>query len=128
MTGKVMVTGSRSWGTVDNDDRRMAFHLRTRLRGRTLVHGACPSGADKMADGWAKANGHPVERHPADWNKYGKSAGFIRNAEMVASLDPSTDIVLVFWDGESRGTLHATRLARKAGLTVIDIGHTSEEA
>lgn len=128
MTGKVMVTGSRSWGTMSRDRERVNFHLRLRTRGRTLVHGACPNGADKLADDWARTNDHPVERHPADWNKHGKRAGFIRNAEMVASLDPETDLVLVFWDGESRGTLHAARLARKAGLTVIDIGHTSEDA
>jgi hypothetical protein len=128
MTSRVMVTGSRSWGTMDNDRRRLNFWLRVKcLRtGATLIHGACPRGADKMADDWARANKHPVERYPADWDTHGKRAGFIRNAEMVALLGPD-DTVLTFWDGESRGTLHAAKLARKRGLYVIDVGHSTEE-
>ena len=85
----------------------------------TLVHGACPQGPDRWADEWAKQFGVPCERHPADWTTYGKRAGFVRNAEMVATLDPAhADYVLAFWDGESKGTKHTIDLALKAKINI----------
>lgn len=45
-----------------------------------------------------------------EWNKYGKSAGFIRNQPIIDNCD----MVLVFWDGESCGTADAIAKAKKA--------------
>jgi hypothetical protein len=82
-----------------------------------VVHGACPTGADAMANTWAKDYGFPAERHPADWTGYGKSAGFIRNAEMVTL---GADLCLVFRQkgAADRGTDHCASLAEKAGIPV----------
>lgn len=53
---------------------------------------------------------------PAEWNKYGKKAGYIRNAQMLEIGKP--DLVLAFWDGVSRGTKMMIDLAKKAGVEV----------
>lgn len=77
----------------------------------TLVHGDC-QGADRLAEDVALELGITnIERHPADWDRHGKAAGPIRNAQMVDSLD-GTDKILAFWDGKSKGTQHTIKYAR----------------
>ncbi len=49
-----------------------------------------------------------------DWDKYGKSAGFIRNKDII----DNADMVLAFWDGTSKGTKHSIDLAIKAGKPI----------
>ena len=49
-----------------------------------IVTGACPRGADRLAEDWAFLRGIRYERWLADWDKHGRSAGIRRNAEMVA--------------------------------------------
>lgn len=64
-----------------------------------LVSGGC-RGVDTIAETWAVKNGVKVVRFPADWNRYGLSAGPIRNREMGNYCDVGVSI----WDGKSRGT------------------------
>lgn len=80
----------------------------------TVVHGAA-RGVDRIAGQEAEKLGLLVEAHPADWDRFGKSAGYRRNAEMIAL---GADLVLAFWDGKSRGTQHTIELARGAGIPV----------
>lgn len=85
----------------------------------TVVHGGA-KGADKLSGSavfdysWVD-----VEVHPANWDRYGKSAGYRRNAEMIA-LNP--DVVLAFKKRGSgnKGTQHTIDLATKAGIPVIE--------
>jgi hypothetical protein len=112
---RVIVCGSREW-----TDRTLIHDTLAALteHGRVvIVHGAA-RGADRIADEEARALGFDVEPHPADWRRYGKRAGSIRNALML-SLGCSR--VIAFWDGYSRGTEHMIRIAREseARVTVI---------
>ena len=59
-------------------------------------------GADALAAQFARDNNIKLYEFPADWDKYGKRAGYLRNAEMADFADG----LLAFWDGESRGTKH----------------------
>jgi len=111
----VLVTGSRDWkNEASLRDRLDRIHRESGID--LLIHGACPTGADDMADKWCRANDVEVDRRPADWKTHGKPAGFIRNAEMV-QLRPDT--VLAFQRNQSRGTQHTIDLATKAGIDVI---------
>jgi len=59
--------------------------LDRRPGGVLLVHGACPRGADVIAAAYAaRTPGYWVEAHPEDWHRYGRAAGYRRNAEMIA--------------------------------------------
>ena len=78
----------------------------------TVVHGAA-RGADRLAGIAARSLGLTVEAHPADWDRHGRRAGFLRN---IAMLDSGVDLVLAF--GGARGTDHTVREARKRGLPV----------
>ena len=57
-------------------------------------------GPDLAGKEWASTLPVPVIEFPADWDKYGKKAGYIRNAQMAAYADE----LLAFWDGKSKGT------------------------
>lgn len=76
-------------------------------------------GADELGRQWAITNNIPVKMFPADWKKYGKSAGYKRNAEMA---NYATALV-AFWDGTSRGTKHMIDLANKKEISVIVINY-----
>ncbi|MBQ7133091.1 MAG: DUF2493 domain-containing protein [Ruminococcus sp.] len=65
----------------------------------TIFSGHC-SGTDALAERNAEENNYSLELFPAQWNKYGRSAGPIRNEIMVAKCD----YVIAFWDGTSKGT------------------------
>lgn len=71
-------------------------------------------GIDTEARKWAEAYGVHFMEYPADWEQYGKAAGFIRNADMVRDADK----VIAFWDGQSRGTKHTIDLALKMRVPV----------
>lgn len=58
------------------------------------------TGADTLGRNYAISNGLEVLEFPADWNRYGKSAGYIRNKEMGDVADSA----IVFWDGRSKGS------------------------
>jgi hypothetical protein len=112
---RVLVTGSRDW---DNELAVMMALSNIAIPPHewTLVSGACPTGADAIAEGFAEGLGMQIERHPADWNSHGKRAGFIRNAEMVSL---GADYVLAFIKNDSKGASMTAKLAEEAGLDVV---------
>lgn len=71
-------------------------------------------GADTLGERYAKEKDYPIKRFPANWNKYGKSAGYKRNGEMAEYADA----LIAFWDGESKGTKHMIDLAKSNGLKI----------
>lgn len=72
-------------------------------------------GIDTLGEKWAKLNDVPVEECPADWDRYGKSAGYVRNDEMAQIADG----LIAIWDGKSKGTKHMIDLAHKEGVEVF---------
>lgn len=84
-----------------------------------VVHGDCPSGADRHAREFCEELNVPEERYPAEWDKYGKSAGYRRNAVMVNTIPNEA---LFFIRGESKGTKGCLELARRAGIPYVIYG------
>jgi hypothetical protein len=80
----------------------------------TFISGRC-SGVDTAAERYAEEKGFKTLLFPAEWDKYGKAAGPIRNKKMVEAAD----IVIAFWDGRSRGTRSLIEFARKANKRLI---------
>jgi len=74
-------------------------------------------GADMLAHKYVSRTDSHIEEYPADWEKYGKSAGPIRNQKMLDEGTP--DLVVAFPGG--RGTANMISLAKKAGIKVMEI-------
>lgn len=115
---RVLVTGSRDWDDIEAIHEALFEVSREySVDGIVLVHGACPTGADAIADKLWRAlpqdTAPMLELHAADWQKYGRRAGPIRNRKMV---DLGADICLAFIKNSSGGAENALRLARNAGI------------
>ena len=118
---RILITGSREWASPDT----LAWQLGLAIGEAELadhhppviIHGACPSGADTLAEQLCRDHGVPTEPHPAQWGKYGKAAGPVRNLEMVTA---GADLCLAFYHtgGANKGTGHCARAAEKAGIEV----------
>lgn len=125
---RLLITGSRDWS-----DKQM---IRDALRGAvsgirsrdvTLVHGDCPTGADRIADETGRLWGFDIEPHPADWSR-GRKAGPERNAHMVSL---GADLCLAFIGDctsprctrsgahPSHGATGCADLAEAVGITTI---------
>lgn len=92
---RVLVTGSRTWTDVLVVRRAIERVYLSKPRPLVVVHGACPEGADRIADDWVCGGDDTVwvERYPADWKRLRKRAGFERNSRMVAA---GADLCLAF--------------------------------
>jgi hypothetical protein len=104
---RVLVTGSRDWA--DRVVIRQALaDAWAWYSPAVLVSGACPTGADALAEECWSHWGGEVERHPADWARHSTRAGPLRNREMVAL---GADLCLAFIRNGSRGATHCAELA-----------------
>lgn len=98
----------RGWHSEPTEDGNYMFY-------GTIISGAA-RGADRLAADWAVCNWMSLEEYPAEWDKHGKGAGFIRNQEM---LDTGVDLVVAFPGGN--GTAHTVRNAKRMGIEVLEI-------
>lgn len=102
----LLVCGSRTW----TDRERMWWKMVEGLRDEppTLIHGDA-RGADKLAGEIGEETGMTVLSRPANWDKYGKAAGRIRNLEMLVELmkmgsEASDEYNLRHWDSGYHST------------------------
>jgi len=116
---RVLVCGDRLWSNGALVERELR-----RLGRVTVVEGEC-RGADALGRDAALRLGLPVEGFPADWRRYGRAAGPIRNAAMLAS---GIDRVLAFHNdlATSRGTADMVRRAKRAGVAVTIVTEKEE--
>ena len=107
MAKRVVIAGSRTFCDYEIACRFIDQCLLQQENVIILSGGA--RGADALGERYAYERGLAVERYPALWHTYGKVAGIRRNQEMAAACD----LVICFWDGESRGTKSMIAFARK---------------
>lgn len=115
---RILVTGSRDWEDASVIEAElMKVWKRFGCDPDTiLVSGQCPTGADHIAEQVWYTLGLPVELHPANWTKFGKAAGPLRNREMVAL---GADLCLAFIKNNSRGASHCLSLAREDDIRCV---------
>lgn len=118
---RVLITGSRTWR-----NRSLVRTVLTQLRREAheageefvVIHGQSPKGgADVIADEicvleLGMTPGRDLIREPADWSRYGRAAGPVRNARMLVEHQPT--VVYAFrCEGKSNGTDDMVRRARR---------------
>ncbi len=112
---KVLVCGGRRF-----IDETVLFNKLDNLHRETpftgIVEGGA-KGADTLAKKWADSRRIGCQEFPADWNRYGKGAGHIRNKQMLDEGKP--DLVVAFPGG--KGTANMVKLAKEAGVEVIEV-------
>ena len=98
---RVVIAGSRDYNNYDEAKPYIDFCLSNiRKENNIVIVSGCASGADAIGERYAEENGFRLEKYPADWKTYGRSAGPRRNKQMAEV----SDLVICFWDEKSRGT------------------------
>jgi hypothetical protein len=108
---KVIVAGSRNFSNYELLRDTLDRLLQNKLPNVTIVSGTA-NGADTLGEKYAVERNLELVEFPANWDKFGKSAGYRRNVEMA----DFSDGCVVFWDGVSKGTKHMIDIAEKKGL------------
>ena len=105
---RTIVAGSRGFSDYELLTRTLLEHSIS-----TIISGTAP-GADRLGERFAVEHNLAIERYPAAWDRYGKSAGYQRNMLMAQKADA----LIAFWDGSSPGTKHMIDIAHGYGLKV----------
>lgn len=107
---RVAIVGSRDYPRLEH----VASYVNRLPMNAVIVSGGA-KGVDTAAEMAAKARRMKTVIYPADWDKHGKAAGFIRNQDIVNACDR----LVAFSHNSSRGTAHSIQLARQAGKPVL---------
>jgi len=117
----MIIAGGRDFD--DDEMMREALYRFPDILTSEIVNGMCPTGADKLAREYARQRGRKVHEFPADWDKFRKSAGPLRNGKMAQFVcdrmnDRVRGVLIAFWDGTSPGTKDMINQALHKGLEV----------
>lgn len=122
---RILITGSRDWDNFKSIQYRIVEAIEEWINDHpgldssgpldwvTIIHGGNPRGADRIADIFARKHGLPLEVYEAQWDKFGRSAGYRRNRLMV-SKNPT--ICLAFIKDKSRGATDCRNQSKQAGI------------
>ena len=114
---RFIIAGGRDFNNYDKMARVMHtyFNLLDVNPTSLLIISGMAKGADLLGRQIAMDNNLPVLEMPAEWNKYGRSAGYRRNTEMA---NKATHLI-AFWDGQSKGTRHMINI-----MSAINVHNT----
>ena len=109
---KVVIAGSR---TLDDEEpyflrelEKLIERFEAKYGTITTVVSGTARGPDRVGEKWAIQNGITIDKFPADWKKYGKVAGPMRNVQMGQYADGA----IIMWDGKSNGAKHMRDVMR----------------
>lgn len=117
-TYRVIIAGSRKFSDYQKLKENCDRILREKLEDEeccVIIVSGHAQGADTLGEQYARERGLQLDAHPADWKKYGRSAGVIRNKEMAENADA---LIAFPQEGEeNRGTRNMVKIALTRGLT-----------
>jgi hypothetical protein len=115
---KIIIAGSRDitdYSVIENGMKKVSEKYLNGVlpHGLTILSG-CARGVDTLAIQWAETHNANVHKYPANWNHFGKSAGYRRNDQMAKH----GDMLVAFWDKKSKGTKHMIECAQQKKIPV----------
>lgn len=128
MTFHCLIVGSRDYTDYVSFKAKCDALLADRTDIEIVSGGA--SGTDAFAERYAHEHGYSLQVFPAEWSRYGKRAGYVRNREMHSYISAFADRgVIAFWDGASRGTAQSFALSKEFDnplrIIRVDLSHGS---
>lgn len=121
---RVIIAGSRGFSDYDLLRTKCDRILSGISTGRQIVVvSGTARGADQLGERYARERGFAVRQFPADWERHGKQAGYLRNREMAEHADA----LIAFWDGQSHGTKMMIEIAMRKGLMVRTINRNPQD-
>lgn len=113
---RLVIAGSRGFKHYSFLKEKVDYLIHKRLEEGfvPIIISGMAKGADRIGAKYAKEREYVLKECPADWDTYGKSAGYRRNVEMA----DMADAVIVFWDGVSKGSDHMIQIAKDKGIPV----------
>ncbi|MGG4434481.1 DUF2493 domain-containing protein [Priestia megaterium] len=111
-TLKIVVAGGREFNDYTLLKKSLLYLFEEREPSQIEIVSGGARGADSLGEKFAKEFGCKLTVMPAEWDLYGKSAGYRRNADMAKY----SDVCICFWDKVSKGTKHMIDLANREGL------------
>ena len=123
---KVIIAGSRGFSNYKLLKEKCNEYLREKRKEyNIIIISGGARGTDTLGEKYAKDEGFSLEVFLANWNKFGKSAGFRRNEQMAEVADA----LIAFWDGKSHGTKHMIEIMENKKLLVRVVNYeTSDKA
>jgi len=109
----VIIAGSRDFTDYEKLKKVCDFMLsKKKETHKIVIVSGGARGADKLGEKYSEERGYGLQRYLANWEKNGKSAGYLRNLEMANVADAC----ICFWDGKSKGTENMIKVAKERGL------------
>lgn len=109
---KVIIAGGRDFNDYNSLNKYCSFILKNK-KNVVIISGQA-NGADNFGEKFALEKNHNLVLFPANWDLYGKSAGYIRNEQMAKY----SNALIAFWNKKSKGTKHMIDLAKKNKLDI----------
>lgn len=115
MTKRVVIAGCRRYNDYEEAKEFIDLCLSEIRKEHTIIiMSGCATGADAIGERYALEKEVEIEKYPADWKKYGRRAGPLRNKQMAELCD----IAICLWDEKSKGTKSMIGYAKKLGKPV----------
>lgn len=108
---RVIIAGGREYQFCKSDYLMISDFIKNGII-TEVVSGGCP-GADRFGETVAKMENVPVKIFFADWKKFGKAAGPIRNKQMARYADAA----ILFKGG--KGTASMRKMSKEFGLQIL---------
>ena len=119
MAKVIGIVGTRSRDTEADLEKVKDAFLKVYEEGDTICSGLCSRGADRFAVIFARLYNTPTIWHPAEWNKYGRGAGFRRNFYIARDSDVLIACVAKNRAGGTEDTIRKYLVMGKSKLMLV---------
>lgn len=115
---RIIIAGSRDFSDYNYLKKELDSIIADVDKSEIEIISGHARGADALGERYAFENRCQLKIMPAQWSKYGRIAGFMRNNEMLRYIQnsESNNMVVIFWDGKSHGTKHMITAANNKNV------------